>query len=192
MKQVMLSVVSLALVALSVLSIMVVEKRAREERSLNQSLDWAVKETMRLLENEEKCVQSSEGMEEKFTEIFTESMNIDEERESLSLKFCEANPKMGILSVWAEKTYMYPNGKTGSVRASTTGIIDTETGKNMYHISYFHKEEEYKSFLQNEGEVIMVPRNSPTPKGVWMGEDGQPLEQGAVVENNMIFCWKEL
>lgn len=153
-------------IAVAVLSIIFsIDSRSLRQQEVKDSLDVSLKSTANAILDKKSYTVANK---DEFLADFLQGMLVQIESNSdLTLNILDCDEQKGITSVEAVEKFKYPNGKTGTVSAVNTVILEskdmnrTVEDQQVFTITYMLPDENkvYKKFHIMNNEELIVPKD---------------------------------
>lgn len=170
MKQLSLGIV-LSVIAIFVTAIILtIDTRTNREHELQNAVERALSETLdKASMDAVSGSYSDDAMASLATEAIRKNITVPENDKNfdLEINIISSDVKNGLLSANVKETYTNPNGKVITIETERTAVIEGESEKKAYKISYRYSKEDALTFnvpeiaaeyTLCEDDVIPVPK----------------------------------
>lgn len=178
----------LAAVAFMVIAAMMVSSgRNIRKNELEKTLDYAIEQAIKpLIRN-----KSAQITEEICLETLKRNMLTGLESDSdITVSIMGIDVEKGILSVQAEEKFKNPLGKSESIQAERTIVLENYNlgEKGLYTITYKVDNAVYKEYTLKEGSCLPIPVKPTENFQCWLDEAGKIVNFSDMVANsNRVF-----
>lgn len=165
MKQAIFGMVAMLVVLFFSLICLTIHGRNLRQKEVENSLVEALDGAMtNLMKQEIYSIDSTDTFVADLLQTLLGQINSTSD---IEVNILAADREKGILSVEITETYMHPNGKSGSVSALRTVILDktAETEESLYNVEFYIDDQNlYKRYALKENSYCPVPV-SPEKEG---------------------------
>lgn len=193
MKYVWITIVSAVVATLIIVSIMLISNKSQRETELNNAVNSASKEALESVfleyssfaSKEEGDNALKERFEQKLKEKIINGNEIDKDNNlNIEIEYKNIDSKEGILSATVKEQYTHVGGGIGTITSEVTVLVDEESSKKQYNLSYMVNGRLYRNYMLNEGEEVIIP---PLNCSYWKDENGEKLKNDDVVTKDKTY-----
>ncbi len=193
MKYVWITIVSAVVTVLIIASIMLIYNKSQREVELDNAINSASKEALETVFLEYSSFESKEQgndilkwlFEKKLNErIVNGNENDRDDNLEVEVNYLAVDSLEGMLSVEVKEYYTHIGGGVGSITSKSTVLIDEETSRNHYILSFMVGNRLFRSYILNEGDKVIIP---PFDCAYWKDEEGVILKENDIVTKDKVY-----
>jgi hypothetical protein len=211
MKHVIFAITSGCMMVIICLIVMTVHGRDIRQAELEEALTQSAKQALEgAMVNGDLTICDRKALTAAFMQLFLSRIKGEEDpNRKVCVDVVKADVEKGLLSVRAKEWYTHPNGKKGVCEAKATYILEKESHKKTYSITYYipwdiakelgldyvkGEHTVYRRFEVSEGKKIKNPGPAADTKErtfvCWQAVDGIAIGSVARSDVNYIAIYR--